>query len=149
MKGPGMSTLATMLKQEIRRVARREITSQTSVVRRASAQYRRDIAELKRVMRDLVRRVEFIEKQERRRVASRPPTALAEKARFSPQWVKAQRTRLGLSGADYGKIVGVSPLTIYNWEAGKSKPRQQQLASLVRVRDLGKREALRRLEMLE
>ena len=39
-------------------------------------------------------------------------------------------------------------MTIYHWEAGKARPRQQQLAKLAAVRGLGKREAVRRLELL-
>jgi len=35
-----------------------------------------------------------------------------------------------LSAADYGKLVGVSGLTIYNWEGGKAKPRQEKIAVL-------------------
>jgi DNA-binding transcriptional regulator YiaG len=72
-----------------------------------------------------------------------------ENARFSGRSVKAQRTRLGLSAADYGKLVGVSGLTVYNWEHGKSRPRQAQLAALVAVRGIGKREALAKLAELK
>jgi transcriptional regulator with XRE-family HTH domain len=43
---------------------------------------------------------------------------------------------------------GVSALTIYSWESGKSRPRKKQLAGLAAVRRLGKREARKRLEML-
>jgi transcriptional regulator with XRE-family HTH domain len=63
--------------------------------------------------------------------------------------VKAQRERTGLSAADYAKLVGVSALTIYNWEQGKTRPRQEQLAALVAIRGIGKREALAKLELLE
>jgi hypothetical protein len=45
--------------------------------------------------------------------------------------------------------VGVSPLTIYNWEHNKSRPRAEQFAILVGLRGLGRREARRRLETLE
>ncbi len=45
--------------------------------------------------------------------------------------------------------LGVTAQTIYNWEQGKSKPRAEQFASLVAVRDFGQREALKRLELLE
>jgi transcriptional regulator with XRE-family HTH domain len=62
--------------------------------------------------------------------------------------VKAQRRRTGLSAADYAKLVGVSPLTIYNWEHSKSRPRQGQFTSLVALRGLGKREAQAKLELL-
>ena len=40
-------------------------------------------------------------------------------------------------------------LTIYNWELGKARPRQKQLAGLVAVRGLGRREAMKKLEMLK
>jgi DNA-binding transcriptional regulator YiaG len=66
--------------------------------------------------------------------------------RFSARSAKAQRRRTGLSAADYARLVGVSPLTIYNWEHGKSRPRKQQLAALVALRGIGKREALAKLQ---
>jgi DNA-binding transcriptional regulator YiaG len=65
--------------------------------------------------------------------------------RFSARSVKAQRRRTGLSAADYAKLVGVSPLTIYNWEHHKSRPRREQFAALVALRNLGKREAKAKL----
>jgi DNA-binding transcriptional regulator YiaG len=43
----------------------------------------------------------------------------------------------------------VSPLTIYNWEHGKSRPRKAQLASLAALRKIGKREAKAELEVLK
>jgi len=52
---------------------------------------------------------------------------------------------LNLSAADYGKLIGVSALTIYHWESGKSRPRKAQLAVLTAVRGIGKREALKRI----
>ncbi|QNN20766.1 helix-turn-helix domain-containing protein [Planctomycetales bacterium ZRK34] len=148
-----MAQLATVLKQEIRRLARREITSANSTLRKQSAQYRRDVADLKRQVADLTRRLDFLERQEKRRITKTPsPQAaerVAENARFSPKWLSSHRKKLGLSAADYSKLVGVSGLTIYNWEHGKSKPRAKQLAQWVAVRDLGKREALKRLDMIE
>ena len=66
-----------------------------------------------------------------------------EKVRFSARSVRSQRRRLGLSAHDYGKLVGVSGLTVYHWEGGKSRPRKAQLDRLVAVRNLGKREAAR------
>lgn len=143
-----MPNLASVLKDEVRRLAKKEVRSDTAVTKRASAQHRRDIAELKRAVDDLSRRLAFLERQEKRRVAARPSEKQAEGARFSPRWLKAHREKLGLSAADYGRLVGVSSLTIYNLESGKSKPRSKTLAALASVRGIGKREAERRLEML-
>ena len=143
-----MANLAGVLKDEIRRLARKETKSEIGVTRRASAQHRRDIAELKRLVSNLSKRVAFLERQEKRRVAERSSKESAEGIRFSPRWLKGNRERLGISAADYGTLVGVSSLTIYNWEGGKAKPSKNKLAALAAVRGLGKREALKRLEML-
>lgn len=142
-----MTTLATALKDEIRRLARKEIKAQTGRTAKAVAQYRRDIAQLKRQQRELERKLARLESQ-----AGQPQPAPASElngdARFSARSVKAQRRRIGLSAADYAKLVGVSPLTIYNWENKKSRPRQEQLAALVALRGLGKREAEAKLQLL-
>jgi DNA-binding transcriptional regulator YiaG len=69
--------------------------------------------------------------------------------RFSARSVRAQRKRLKLSAADYGKLVGVSGLTVYNWESGKAHPRKAQFAAVVAIRGIGKRDALRRLAELQ
>ncbi len=99
-------------------------------------------------MAELTRQVAFLRRQEQKRVAAQPPVEAAEQVRFSPKWLKAHRQKLGLSQEDYGKLAGVSGLTIYNWENGKTKPRQQQLAGWAAIRGPGKREALKRLELM-
>jgi hypothetical protein len=53
-----------------------------------------------------------------------------------------------LSAADYGKLVGASGLSVYHWESGKTRPRPAQVAKLVAVRGLGKREVMKRLELM-
>ncbi len=144
-----MTTLAIALKDEIRRLARKEIRAQTGHTSRAVAQYRREIARLKRQQRDQEKKLAFLASQTRKTVAS--PTAspdLNGGTRFSARSVRAQRRRTGLSAADYAKLVGVSPLTIYNWEHDKSRPRQGQFTALVALRGLGKREAQTKLELL-
>ena len=144
-----MPNLASALNDHIRRLSRREITSQTKSTRRLTAQYRRDIAALKREVSALRKSVSFLEAQEKRRVAARPDPVRAEGVRFRVDGLKSHRSRLGLSAKDYGRLVGVAGLTVYHWEAGKARPRKQQLAKLAAVRGLGKREALRRLELLD
>ncbi len=143
-----MSSLATALKQEITRLARKEIKASTDSTRRAVAQFRRDIAELKRVVKTMERRLAALERQEKKRVGKPATPDLAEGSRFSSRWVRSHREKIGFSQADYATLVGVSALTIYNWESGKTRPRKEQLAALVAVRKLGKREAERRWEMI-
>jgi DNA-binding transcriptional regulator YiaG len=63
--------------------------------------------------------------------------------------MKTHRQKLGLSAKDYGLLVGVSALSIYKWEDGKVQPRGSALVKIAAVRQLGKREAARRLEALQ
>jgi DNA-binding transcriptional regulator YiaG len=114
------------------------------------ARHRREIAKLKRQLREQDKKIAFLEAHERKRL-EQPEVAedATEGIRFSARSVKAQRKKTGLSAADYAKLVGVSPLTIYNWELGKSRARKEQFASLVAVRGIGKREAQAKLELLK
>lgn len=143
-----MPNFAAALKEEIVRLARKEIRLQTAVTKRAATQHRRDLATLKRVVAELRKEVAFLAAQEKKRVRGQPAEDRSEGVRFSPRWLKLHREKIGLSAADYGKLVGVSSLTIYNWESGKTRPRSTLLPALATVRGLGKREALKRLQLL-
>jgi len=144
-----MPSIAAVLKQEITRLARKEVKMQTEAIRKASAQYRRDIAQLKRRVAGLSKQIAHFEQQERKRARTTAPASNAKGRRFSARGLKTHREKLGLSAADYSTLVGVTAQTIYSWEQGKSRPRDEQLAVLVAVRELGMREALKRLDLLE
>jgi DNA-binding transcriptional regulator YiaG len=147
-----LPNLNTVLREEISRLARKEIRQQVGATQKAVSKYRSEIAELKRRVTDLEKRLDFVEKQEKKRLTSEPTEAEiseGKRPRFSPAWVKKHRDKLGLSAADYGRLVGVSGLTIYNWEKGSSSPRDKQLLAWGEVRSLGKREAQKRLELIE
>jgi len=141
-----MPNFNAQFKAEVSRLARKVIRQETEATRKASARHRSDIASLKRDIGKLERHVKLLERGVKTRIKSAPEAATGQKARFSPGWVAADRIRLGLSAKHYGELVGVTGLTVYNWEKGKSKPRDKQLAAWASVRGIGKREALRRLE---
>jgi len=144
-----MSNMAVVLRDEIRRLARKEIRAVVGTTQKAVAQYRKEIANLKRLLSKQEKSVTQLKRQlsEQQELPAGEEEPL-EGVRFSARSVRAQRRRLGLSAADYGRLVGVSALTIYNWESGKSHPRQAQFAGLVAVRGIGKREAAERLASL-
>jgi DNA-binding transcriptional regulator YiaG len=141
-----MPNLAATLKEEIRRLARKEIKTQVSATRRAAVQNRREIAKMKRQLRLQERKIVALQagggagKEESSESEGIPPGT-----RFSPRSVRAQRRRLKLSAEQYGQLVGVTGQTIYLWEQGKTRPAKTQLAGLVAARALGRREAVKRL----
>jgi DNA-binding transcriptional regulator YiaG len=143
-----MPNITAVFKEEILRLARKEIRRQTSVLRKASAQYRKDIVEMKRRLSDLQRRVVPLEKQVIRDVSRQVPEVDAERVRFTAKGLRSQRKRLGLSAGDYGKLIGVTDQTVYNWEHETARPRKQQVALIASLRRMGKREAQARLEQM-
>lgn len=142
-----MANLAAILKDEIRRLARKELRTQSGTMKQAVARYRREIAALKRQLAQQEKKLNRLERGGATTTINvgSPADDGLEGVRFSAKSVRSQRKRLGFSAADYGKLVGVSGLTIYNWEHGKARPRKSQLVALAAVRGIGKKEALTRL----
>lgn len=143
-----MPNLASVLKDEVRRLARKEIKTELAPTKKASAQHRRDIAALKRQVADQAKQINALKRAGRAQHGTGDASA-ATAARFSPGWLRSHREKLDLSAADYAALVGVSAQTVYNWESGKTRPMAQQLESWSKVRRLGKREAWRLLEEME
>lgn len=137
-----MTKLADVLKDEVRRLARKEVKTASGQTTKTLSRYRKDIAELKRQNAVQARRIAVLEA---RRSTSQDVASDEKALRFSPRSVRTQRERLGVSAADYGALVGVSGVTIYNWEQGKARPKAAQLAALAAVRGIGKRDAQARL----
>lgn len=142
-----MPNVNAVLNAQITRLSKRVVTASTTVTRKLVARHRRDLAALKRQVADLTKRLALTEKHQPKEVA--PPPEVLEKARFRAMGVKAHRAKLGLSAKDYGSLIGVSGLSVYAWESGKSKPRQAQKVKWLAIRGLGKREALQGLGMVE
>ena len=162
-----MANLASALKEEISRLARKEVRQQTAGAAKTATRCERDIAALKRQIEDLQRKLSSLRTQDTpgpavskkatsKKAATKKQAAKtasgsgkqASRARFSAKGLKANRVRLGLSADNYGRLVGVSGLSIYNWEQGKARPRESSIAALMAIRGIGKREAAKRLEAL-
>ena len=142
-----MPNIGTVLKDEIARVARKQQRAEHASIKKSVAQYRSQIAQLKR-------RMQALEQLVRRQARGGGGRAAAQAAaqeddgpslRFSAKGLAAQRKRLGLSAASVAKILGVSALSVYKWESGKTRPRARQLEAISALRKMGKREAMAKL----
>ncbi len=144
-----MANIALVLKEEITRLARKELRGQASQLKKVSAQYRTEIAALKR-------RISALEKQVPRALKSRDAPAKSEtktdtasSKHFNPKGLRTLRARLGLSAKDFAKLLGVSDQSVNKWEAERAVPRAAQLASIAAIRKIGKKEALAKLAKLQ
>lgn len=145
-----MPNIAAVLKDEIARIARKEVRAQTEDFRKASSQYRTHIAALRRRIDELERELKRV-----RKTGGRAPAADADDAqeggrqlRFSAARFAAQRRKMGLSAADFATLLGVSGQSVYKWEHGEARPRAKQLEAIASLRGVGKREAAARLAEL-
>ena len=134
-----MPNIATVLKEEITRLSRRELRVETDGLKKSAGQYRSDIAALKKRVHVLEQQLKAITKF----LSKTAPAVSVEvkRARYSPRNLAAQRQRLDLSAADAGVLINVSAQTVYNWESGKTRPSPEQIAAISAMRRLGKRDA--------
>ncbi len=144
-----MPNIAALLKSEISRVSRKELRGETSALKKALSTQRSDIAALKRRTQALEQQLRRLSKASAKSSPARE-SASPEGAstRFSAKGLVSQRRRLGLSAAECGLLVGTSAQSIYNWEAGKVRPRARHLAAIAALRQLGRKQAATHLASL-
>lgn len=134
-----MPNIAQVLKEEIARLARKQIRSEVTALRRAVARHRADIAALKLQVAQLTRQLQVVGKRSAPAARDAPDAAAA--VRFSAKGFASHRQRLGLSAAQLGRMFGVSGQTIYLWETGRARPRAKHLPAVAALRSLGRRQA--------
>lgn len=148
-----MPNIATVLKTEISRIARKEVRTETESLKKAVAVQRSEIANMKRRVYELERQLKALSKAAGRSVVKASAVAAesegdVEGLRFRAEGMASNRKRLGLSAAEFGLLVGATGQSLYSWEQGKSKPRAKNLAAIASLRGIGRREVARRLDAL-
>ncbi len=142
-----MNNLAGILKAELGRQARKEARLETQGLKKASTRHRADIASLKRQIGQLEQNVAKLEKLLAKLTpAEKLATPKVAAVRFGAKSLRKLRQRLDLSAATLAGILGVSGQTIYNWETGKTRPTEDQIAKIVILRGMSKAEVQARLE---
>ncbi|KAB2876369.1 MAG: hypothetical protein F9K36_02790 [Burkholderiaceae bacterium] len=144
-----MPNIASILKSEIARVARKEVRSETLQLKKAVGAYRSQIAMLKRRAQALEQQVRVLGKRGAKAApaaAGRDDDGVAPSFRFSAKGLKSHRKRLGLSAHDCGVLLGASGQSVYKWEDGKARPRARHLPAIAALRTMGRKEAAKILE---
>lgn len=137
-----MPNIASVLKSEITRIARKEIRAEVEGLKKSVSAHRTEIAALKRRSQALEQELKRLHKSSPKPDPSPSPSdEPGKKLRFSAKRLAAQRQRLGLSGDAVGLLVGASGQSVYNWEAGKARPRASHVAAIAALRGLNKTQA--------
>lgn len=134
------------LKNEISKVARREINKELATVKRVNAKQRSLIANLRRDLTELQKEINRIKKAPEIEEAVKI-TAEKEENRTSfwitGKGIKSLRSRLGLTQADLAKLADVTVQAIVRWEKTEGKinfRKAETAAKMQTIRGMGKRD---------
>ena len=147
-----MPDVASVLKEEIQRLAKKEVRSNVDPLKK-------QLVDLKRRLRQAERSVANLRKSTQKAVAvvsdqtgvivpDPESDGDGRQVRVKPDSVRKHRERLRLTQVELAKLIGVTPASVMRWENGQSRPRGAGREAFARVRDMGVREARARLEQL-
>ena len=145
-----MVMLAKILKAEIGRISRKEVNSAVGEIRKSNVV-------LKKILVDLKKRVASLEKENKRLIAetrklqAEHPEKHDEKegrVRLTSKGIRSLRSRLGLTQAEFAKLLGTTPHSVHLWEKkeGALRLRDKTRAALLSIRGLGAKEARAKLD---
>ena len=139
-----MPNIMSALKSEISRLAKKEAKQVVAPVKKSSASYRGLIAGLRKQFGALQKEVAAL-----KRATPKADKALAAQEPAGRFWitgkgVRALRKRLGLTQAQFAKLVGVTGQSVVNWEGAQGKAPIRLKAAIARlqaIRGMGKKQA--------
>lgn len=147
-----MPKLAEVLRGEIIRISRREARIATAGVREAKIKLIKTVADLRRKIAKLQGENKWLVAAEKKRLTQKPQVApeASKKARLTSKGIRRLRKKLGLSQANFAKLLGASTQTVHMWETkgGPLRLRGNTLAAVLSSREMGAREAKRRIAEL-
>ncbi len=145
-----MPNIIKALKEEIQRLARKEIKTVTAILHK-------DNVALKRAAADLKRRIAVLERENRQLLkhAGKPREEAAQgtgnevdKSRITAKMIRAIRAKLNLSQAELAVLLGVNAQSVYQWEhkEGRLTFRGNTRAAIVALRKMKRKEVHHLLE---
>jgi len=148
----GVANFTRQFQEEVRRLVRKE-------TREDLERLRREASESRRALNTLKRQVEGLERAHRQARGGEGPQAAAKEAarkeaapavarvRITAQTVRALRQKLRLTQAEFGRLLGVSGQSVYQWERqeGRLQLRRATQEAIIAAKGMGVREARTRL----
>lgn len=147
-----MPNIANLLKDEINRLARKEIRSACTPLQQQLRELRKTVRQQRETIDGLQQRIDQLQA-----LSSSPTEKILEASsvdedkqiRLSGTSIKKHRQRLGLSQGELGQLLNVSTNTVVRWEQDTSKPRAAYRTGLAQLRTMGVREVKKLLAAME
>ena len=142
-----MSKMESIIKSEILRLARREVSKTTLPLRKDVRLMRNTVSKLRKLVTKLER---FTAAQQtdlaKKRVQSEVSSEELKVSRFSPRLVRSLRKRLGIAQKDLAILCGVTLGAVQSWESGKFRPKDEKKKAIVGLRKLSRSDVKKLLE---
>ncbi|MDP8237253.1 MAG: helix-turn-helix domain-containing protein [Candidatus Erginobacter occultus] len=142
-----MPNFAKAIKEEITRLAKKEVKKASGPLNDRVRQLSRSVSSQEKKIARLEKTVAKQEKELRQAapVPEAAPPEEVKKARISPRLVKTQRKRLKLNQNQFADLLNVSVAAVRSWEQGRAMPKDDTMATFVAVRKLKPGEVWERL----
>ena len=142
-----MPNLNQILKEEIVRIAKREINKQVKPLKG-------QLVEMRKTDREQRRRIEKLEKElagkaDKERVIAPRIVSEDDDVRVHRGSVRKHRERLRISQREMALLLDVSALTVSNWETERTSPSGKNKLAFAGLRKMGVREVWDRLQRFE
>ena len=147
-----MSDIVKVLKAEIVRLAKKEAKSLVMPLKADVVKLKKSNVALRKFIKQLQADNEFLMGAEKRRQLETPAVVpeTTGKARVTAKGVRALRKKLGLSQAEFARLINVSMQSVASWESksGKLNVRDAAKANILSLRGVSRKEAEKKLELL-
>ena len=144
-----MTDLATTLKAEVTRLARKEVRAQLEPLKQSLVAYRSQVSSLRAEVASLQKQLKSANKTQRNAGAGKMASEAKGRQRFTAKGLLTMRTKLGLSREKFGLLIEASGQAIKNWEEGAATPREKYQHKIFALRGVGKKAVTEQLTQLE
>ncbi len=146
-----MPNYTAVLNEEIARIARKEVRLAIDPLGKKVIEQKKKISAQSKTIADLEKRIGELEELlgfEEILDTSEITEEEIQKSRITPKYISGVRTKHDLSRNEMALLLDINPNSIYLWENGKSTPRNDAKAKLMKLKQMGKKEVKQLLEEL-
>jgi DNA-binding transcriptional regulator YiaG len=146
-----MPNYTAVLNEEIARIARKEVKAAVEPLAARLIEQKKRISALKKTVSELERKVASLEEilgfEDILATSSLTEEEIAN-SRITPKYIANLRAKHELSRNEMAYLLDINPNSIYLWENGRAKPRNEAKAKLLVLKKMGKKEVRALLEEL-
>ncbi len=135
-----MPNIQQVMSEEIRRLARKELKTELTEMKKQFAAMRKLIVEQNRHIKALEKLAPAPVATPKAAPQPTDEAAPSKAVRITADRIRKLREKLGLPQSKFAVLLGVNLHSVHFWEAGKTEPRDAQKRKIAAIRDMGKRE---------